>query len=154
MNPFDEHITELLSRFAQKSASFDRFVVLLSDSDLLKGGVVLGLLWRAWFRRGELDLARRRGILVSGLALGSLATVLARGAAHFLPYRERPLYTPGFHFVPPEGISANDVAYWRAARSGAHVYEHVFPSDHAVLFVALATCIFLAWQTLGIVAYA
>ena len=53
MNPFDTSILQFLNRFAQRSPGFDQFVVFLSDFNLLKGGIVVGLIWWLWFDRAD-----------------------------------------------------------------------------------------------------
>ncbi len=41
-------ILSFINRFAQRSSTFDEFVVLLSITMLLKGGVIVGVLWWVW----------------------------------------------------------------------------------------------------------
>ena len=106
MNAFDTHIIEFCNRFAQRSHAFDQAVVTL-DSDLFKGGVMIALVWWVWFTADETDGAQRRSVLLSALGTCIVAVFVARGLAHVLPFRERPIYTPGFDFVRPFG--ADDI---------------------------------------------
>ena len=71
MNAFDLSILSFLNRFAHRSLSFDQAVVFLSDANLLKGGVIVGMIWWIWFdrenvqRKREALLARLDGLLSS-----------------------------------------------------------------------------------------
>lgn len=64
MNSFDWHIVSFLNRFAQRSVTFDEFVVLLSLNSLLKGGVIVGIIWWVWFESE--DSRRKREALLAG----------------------------------------------------------------------------------------
>jgi undecaprenyl-diphosphatase len=141
MNAFDSRIIEFLNRFSQRSHVFDTSVGFLEGHDLLKGGVFMALVWWAWTRRDGGDASERRSYLLSALVVSVVAVVLARLLAHSLPFRDRPLYAPGFAFTPPYGAEELELESWSA-----------FPSDHAVLFFALATGLIFAWRRLGLFA--
>ncbi len=47
MNSFDLAITSFVNRFAQRSVRFDEFVIWISTSNLVKGMVVIGIIWSA-----------------------------------------------------------------------------------------------------------
>jgi undecaprenyl-diphosphatase len=142
MNAFDSGIIDFLNRFSQRSHVFDTSVAFLEGHDLLKGGVFMALLWWAWFRMERGDAADRRSYLIAALVTGVVAVLAARLLAHSLPFRERPVYADGFHFVPPYGSGTVDLEDWSA-----------FPSDHAVLFFALATGLWFSSRRLGAVAF-
>jgi PAP2 superfamily protein len=138
MNGFDQAIMSFLNRAAQVSPGFDQVVVFLSNSDLVKGGAVVAVLWAAWFRQGG-EQKKNRAFLLSGV-LGSLgALLIARVIAHAAPMRLRPVMNPQLNFRPPTGLP--DQSNWTAWSS--------FPSDHAALFLALATGVWLAWRKGG-----
>jgi undecaprenyl-diphosphatase len=141
MNAFDVWLTELVNRLAQHSPSFDRGVVLLSNSYLLKGGVVMALYVWAWFDTRP-DQERRRSTLICSLLAAIGAVVLARGLAHLLPFRERPIYSTSIDFARPIGDEGESLIDWSS-----------FPSDHATLFTALAAGLWFAHRTLGTVVY-
>ncbi|MDP9338745.1 MAG: phosphatase PAP2 family protein [Acidobacteriota bacterium] len=140
MNPFDSSIVSFLNSFARHSIFFDTLVTLVSGNYLLKGGVVLAMIWWVWFCRGVHQIERRR-FLICGIIACFLSVAVARGLAHELPYRERPLRTPGLHFQTPYGQSSQELINWSA-----------FPSDHAAVFFTLAFSIFFCWRAAGIVA--
>jgi undecaprenyl-diphosphatase len=141
LNAFDTGIIEFLNRFSQRSHVFDTGVGFLEGHDLLKGGVFMALLWWAWARRGTRSAAEQRSYLISALVMGAVAVLLARVLALSLPFRDRPVYTPGFAFTPPYGPGPQSAESWSS-----------FPSDHAALFFALATGLFFSCRRLGLFA--
>jgi undecaprenyl-diphosphatase len=140
MNPFDTSIVYFVNRFAHHSWVFDTFVFMISDNHLLKGGVVAALIWWAWFRPSVNQLDCRK-YLLCGIIACLLSVVVARALANLLPFRERPIASATLHFQSPYGHSDEDLIHWSS-----------FPSDHAAVFFALATSIFIAWRAAGILA--
>ncbi len=140
MNGFDRAIVSFINQFARHWPTFDTVVVFLSNSDLVKGGVVLAAIWWAWFcRKGEPKT--NRSYLLSAILASLVALFLARFLAHALPLRVRPLLDPGLHFRPPIGLP--EESNWTVWSS--------FPSDHAALFCALLTGVWLVSRRAGIV---
>jgi undecaprenyl-diphosphatase len=140
MNPFDSTIISFLNGFARHSVFFDTLVTMISGDDLLKGGVVVALIWGAWFRPGTHQRESRR-FLIFGILACLVSVIIARGLAHELTFRERPFANPALHFQTPYGHSEEDLINWSS-----------FPSDHAAAFFALAISILFAWRAAGIVA--
>jgi len=138
MNPFDHALILAINQYAGRSRVFDEFVVQLSTTDLLKGGVVLGVLWWLWFSARP-DSRAVRVRLLATLAAGAIAAVAGRLLADSLPFRARPLHEPRlpFHLPYTEGI-----AQLRNFSS--------FPSDHAMLFSALAVGVLFVSRRAGI----
>ncbi len=138
MNPFDRGLILALNQYAGRSRVFDEFVVELSTTDLLKGGVVLGVLWWLWFSARS-DSRAVRARLLATLAAGAVAAVAGRMLADSLPFRARPLHEPRlpFHLPYTEGI-----AQLRNFSS--------FPSDHAMLFSALSVGVLFVSRRAGI----
>src|SRR5215468_6282948 len=126
MRAFDESIIFFLNQFTQRWPTFDAIIVFMSNSDLLKGGVMLAAFWGAWFVRAH-DVKLNRSYLLSTLLGAVIALFLARVLAHNLPLRIRPILDPVLHFRPPKGTP--DQSNWTIWSS--------FPSDHAALFFAL-----------------
>lgn len=135
MNPFDLWISKLINGFAHHSFRFDKFAVFVSINNLLKGGVVLGLIWWLWFRDG--GIRKRREILLAAVMASFPALAIAR-VLSWIFLRPRPLNETRFLFHVPYGASA---AEWEGYNS--------FPSDHAVLFFGLAAGIFLVCRRAG-----
>jgi undecaprenyl-diphosphatase len=140
MNAFDAGILHFLNQFAGKSWLFDESVSFLSSTKL-SGAMIIAALWWLWFRKGE-SQARDRAIILSGLAMSLAALFAARALALLLPFRNRPFSVPALHLHPAFGGAPKDLLDWNS-----------FPSDHAALYFAIATCIFFISRKAGIVAY-
>jgi membrane-associated phospholipid phosphatase len=135
MNGFDLSISSFINGFAHRSLRVDEFVVFLSNSNLLKGGVVIGLVWWLWFQNG--DVRRKREVLLAAMIASFPALAVAR-ILSWIFFRPRPLNETRFLFRVPYGAAA---AGWEGLSS--------FPSDHAVLFFALAIGIFFVSRRAG-----
>ncbi|HEX3543835.1 MAG TPA: phosphatase PAP2 family protein [Candidatus Acidoferrum sp.] len=140
MNPFDSSIIAFLNSFARHSWAFDSFVYMLSGNDLLKGGVVVALLWWTWFRPDPRKNDTRQHLICAIFAC-LLAVVMARAMAIMLPFRGRPMAVAALHFQRPFGAGDGGLVDWSS-----------FPSDHAAVFFSLAMSIFFVWRAAGIVA--
>ena len=123
----DAAISLMINQAAGHSPFLDRFVVFLTTSDLMKGGVVMGVIWTAWLIKTD-DEKRNRGQLLAAIAGALFALLLARILAYATPIRVRPLLDPSLHFRAPIGLPPQ--TNWTSWSS--------FPSDHAALFFALA----------------
>lgn len=135
MNGFDLSISSFINGFAHRSLRFDEFVIFVSTSNLLKGGVVIGLVWWSWFQNE--DVRSKREALLAAMIASFPALAVAR-VLSWVFFRHRPFNEAQFPFRIPYGLSA---AEWEGLSS--------FPSDHAVLFFALATGIFFASRRAG-----
>ena len=143
MNPFDANILHFFNQFAQKSELVDKLIFLITFNVLIQGGLILALLWWAWFRNPQAPARQKeRELILSGAVLAIAGLVVARTLAFSLPFRARPRYTPMLHFRLPAGSDALEMIHWSA-----------FPSDHAVLFFSLATTLFFVSRRLGILLY-
>lgn len=140
MNYFDYQIISYLNQFARHSDMFDNFVVLLAHSSMLKGGVLITLIWWAWFRNEDRHSRDREHILLTLLSC-MVALVLGRGLALMLPFRIRPLHEESLHFLLPNGQEPTTLEGWSS-----------FPSDHAVLFFTLATGLLFISRKAGVFA--
>lgn len=116
-------------------------MIALPNNMLINGGFVTALLWAAWVRPSATK-EKDRGTLMAGVVLTAAALIVARVMALLLPFRERPRFTPelGFHLVG--GKADLTLLKWSS-----------FPSDHATMYFALATILFLVSRRLGLVAY-
>lgn len=143
VNAFDSSILHFLNQFAQRSWLFDKTMVFVSTDPFVSGGVATSFFWWAWFKESKTRDTNRE-IILSGLAASFLALFATRGLAAMLPFRARPYLNPELHFKPPHGTAQYyfDLIHWSS-----------FPSDHAVLYFALATCIFVVSWRVGILAY-
>jgi len=140
MNPIDDSVVLWFNHLGGRSGTFDGLVKDISDNSLIQAAVPVTILYYFWFRRTTLEAVRRNRELVMVTQLVAIATVaIARGLALILPFRDRPLATPGlgYHVIDPRWNM--DIHQWSS-----------FPSDHAVLFFALATGICLLNRRTGL----
>jgi undecaprenyl-diphosphatase len=132
---FDLSILHWLNAFVGRSTSFDGGIAFLADTDF-RGAAFVSVYWWLWFRKTDTaTLTRTREHLLRTLCAGVLAILAARVLALTLPFRVRPLFEPAIHFVVPNLAPANFMD-WSS-----------FPSDHAVMFSALAVGLcFVSWR--------
>ena len=93
--------------------------------------------WWAWFRAEGKESDDRRHVIATLLSC-VVALAVGRLLVITLPFRLRPLHEIGLNFVTPYGVSEDSLAKLSS-----------FPSDHAVLFFALATGLFFISRALG-----
>lgn len=143
MQTLDATLLLSLNDLAHRSWTFDAFVLLLAETPLLKGGVLVALLWWTWERAG----AERPAPPAVLTLLGVLAAVaVTRMMQNWLPARPRPLFDPALDaagFVLPYEVPPGVLRDWSS-----------FPSDTAGLAFAVATAVFLAHRGAGAFAYA
>lgn len=137
----DYAVSLWLNGFAGSNPALDRFVYNLADSAMLKGGVFMAFFWWVWFKRDEKTIERRQIILTS-LAGAIIAIAVARVLQLLLPFRDRPLHNDALHLAPPSVVNPDTLDGWSS-----------FPSDHAVLFFALAFAVWRLHRPLGVLAF-
>ncbi len=142
-NDFDLTIESHLNRYANRWPRFDATMLLLVNKNLLKGGPIVFLCWAAFYEKGHNPSNRmeNRAKMAGTIPLAIVGVVTARVLAKILPFRERPFRTAALHFQLPHGMSTERLYGWSS-----------FPSDHAVLFAALAVGVFFASRRLGVLA--
>ncbi len=137
----DHTILLWINGFARHSYVFDKSVVLLTDEDFLKGGMFFIFLWWLWFRQSEDAMRDRIDVIRIATAI-CFTIVIARALQILLPGRPRPINDPSLAFVAPFTQPLDVLEHWSS-----------FPSDHAVVFFALATAIWARYRLLGAVAF-
>jgi membrane-associated phospholipid phosphatase len=141
MDLFDTAIQTFLTRIALGCATLNHAIRIIADLYTFKGLVLMPILWWIWFKpsqRGEWE----REMVVATIASGLLALTIFRLIAHYLPFRTRPLFNPDLHLnFPSGGLEAAVLPAWSS-----------FPSDHAMLWISVATGIFLVWRGVGMLA--
>ena len=138
MNSFDVEILTVVNQFSQQSRIVDNVLVLFAYNYLLKGGVLVALLWSLWFKNDALRSGNRQKIIALLLSCFA-AIVLARILALTLPFRLRPIHEEFLSFLPPYGMTETVLEGWSA-----------FPSDHAVLFFTLSTGLLFISKQIGL----
>ena len=135
----DRAIVTAVNGLAGRWPALDRVALVLAGNHLVKGGIVMALVWSAWFCRGGRRLAiERRKTLIATLAAAAVAVVVSFVVQTLLPYRPRPIHDPTLVLRVPIGLPSDVMANWSS-----------FPSDHATLFFALATGLFFVSRALG-----
>jgi undecaprenyl-diphosphatase len=137
----DRVVLLAINGYARQSHLLDALVVALSNSAFLQGGVFFLFLWGLWFAPAE-DPRRERADVLRIVAAMCVVILLARALQIVLPGRPRPIHDPSLTLVLPYGATAGVLEHWSS-----------FPSDHAVVFFALATAIWRRARLLGAVAY-
>jgi undecaprenyl-diphosphatase len=143
LDDFDSTITLFLNNLVGKNRLLDESIELVSGSFLLSGILLMSLFWYRWFKDAQDARDKSRIRLFYGAVSAAFAGVLSRVLQHILPFHVRPLYNANLRLRFPLGMTAGDVSQLRNS----------FPSDHACLYFALATVIFLSNRRLGLFAF-
>lgn len=141
MNIFDITVVRFINGFSRISEPFDNIISYIIGNNLIKGAVIVSVLWYFWFKKSK-QLNYNRERIIIGLAASIIAIITSRVLTLFLPFRNRPFQTPNLHFVWPYGMAPKGLETWSS-----------FPSDHAVLFFSLSTCLFFISKKAGIFCY-
>ncbi len=144
MNIFDYSIISFLNEFAHSSMIFDEIIHLIAMNKLFKGGVMVTLMWFMWFKENTNQLKVREHILVT-LLISIVAIIVGKTLALNLPFRFRPIHEANLNFKLPYGIL-------ETAETNNGVLLSSMPSDHAVLYFALATGLYFMSKKVGIFA--
>jgi undecaprenyl-diphosphatase len=141
MNAFDGSIIHFLNQLSFRWPLFDHAVLAMTQFYMLRGVPMIALLWWLWFRDGA-NQQRDREIVVATVVAAFCALLLGRVLASWLPFRLRPMANPevGLRFL----LAADD---------GMRTWSS-FPSDHAMLWCAVATGVLVASRGLGMLALA
>ena len=102
---------------------------------------MMALFWWVWVERGDAGTEGRE-LLLFGLFASLFAIFLARVLALVLPFRIRPMHNPFLGFRLPYETNPETLINWSS-----------FPSDHAALFFALATTLWMVSKRFGLLAY-
>ncbi|MFM0606865.1 phosphatase PAP2 family protein [Paraburkholderia sediminicola] len=140
MNGFDLTILTFLTQHAFSAGLITKAIRAIAGFYTFKGLVFIPILCWIWFKppqHGEWD----REVVIATLASGLMALVLGRLLAHYLPFRVRPIYNPDLHLHFPATEGEHELRFWSS-----------FPSDHAMMWMSVATGIFLVSCRVGILA--
>jgi undecaprenyl-diphosphatase len=141
-NDLDVTTVLLLNKFVGKNRTLDGTVALFSDTFILNGILLVALLWFIWFKDKREE--SRIGMFTGGVA-AVLAGFLSRLLQLAFPFHTRPLDNADLKLTWPIGKEGGDLSHWSHWNS--------FPSDHASLFFALATLIWIRDRRLGVFAF-
>jgi undecaprenyl-diphosphatase len=129
VNPFDSSVALAIDSLVGRWPELDRALEFVVGSDLIQGSVAASVFWWYWVRTGS-EAARRltRERLVATFIASIVAIIAGRLLAVTLPFRIRPRWEPTLGYIIPSSPDPNVFVNWSS-----------FPSDHAILFAALAT---------------
>lgn len=143
MNSFDKGILLLLNSYVGRWPLLDAVVVLWQRNNLLSNAVFLAVICGLWFKVATTkrqQLENRQTVFATFCATLT-AIAIARLLAHLLPFRVRPAFAAELDFSVPAHANISGLLSWSA-----------FPSDHAVVWFALATGILLSDRSFGVLA--
>jgi len=142
LHGLDADIITFVNSFARKSIAFDSVMLGFNKLHLLKGAVVTALLAYFWLVPVGRLVSPRMVFARSAIGLAA-AIALGRGLQLLLPFSARPRHNPELEFtVLADQQSPEALAGWSS-----------FPSDHAVLYFAVATAVFMVSRRAGTFAY-
>jgi undecaprenyl-diphosphatase len=128
-----------LNQFVGTYPSFDEVMLSIARNHLLRGGLIVGMLWWCWTsREGIIDF-----FALKALSGAVLAIAVGRGLQNMLPARARPLHDETVTLNIPDGMDTAGLNGWSS-----------FPSDTTILFFALAMAIWSRNRRLGLLAFA
>jgi undecaprenyl-diphosphatase len=140
----DQAIFGIVNPLVGQWGFFDHLVALIGLNPLLKGVPVAMLFLYLWCRDGtEAARRRARARLAALLAISVLAIAVGRAAALLLPHRVRPLHAEEWDLRLPASVDPGLLDGWSS-----------FPSDHAVLYAALAAGFWMVDRRAGLLAAA
>lgn len=137
VHDIDVIVVNFFNQFVGRNVTFDKIAVQVTLMNLFRGAFIAALMCWAYFKHDKriinpsLDWPR----IVVG---ATLAIAISRLMQNHFPMRLRPRQEPALDFVIPDGLPEGRLEDWSS-----------FPSDHAVMFGALALAIFLLDRRLG-----
>ena len=143
MNNFDSSVIKAIHNFSANSHRLNDFIYFISENDFIKGCVVVSVIWFFWFQSNDNDNMIVRKKVINTLLSSIIAISIGLLLVQILPYRTRPLVNPDYASFFPFPLST---APWFGKMSS-------MPSDHAVLFSAFATGIFLISKKTGLLTF-
>lgn len=132
----DELVINFLNQWA--GPPLDGIINHIASNPIFKGVPPAMIFLFLWFHPAP-QLEERRRKLFALIPSAVIAIVVGRVAAMLLPFRERPLRNPELDLVIPESITPSILGGWSS-----------FPSDHAVMFAALITGIWMVERWAGL----
>jgi undecaprenyl-diphosphatase len=138
VNNFDREILEFLSHSSGSHYLVVKTALVIAESSLLKGAVAISILWWVWLKDTG-RLINQDMFAIKTIIGACLAVIIGRFAQNLLPMRPRPIHNPEVGYSVVEGIFESSLESWSS-----------FPSDHAVLFFAIATAVWIKSRPAGL----
>ena len=142
VNSFDLAVIDFFQHYVGKYRFIDSIIAFIARNNFFKGGLLLIVFWWLWFPPNNQDTKERRIKIILTLFSGFVAILAGRILVLCLPFRVRPLNNPELHLNLPYGSENINLDKLSS-----------FPSDHAVMFFAIATGLLLIARKAGILAF-
>ena len=143
MSNSDHFIINLLHHISANCPWLNNFMYFISDNDFLASGIVVSVFWFFWFHNDQEDIINEKRKKIINALIGCLiAIVIGRLLTRILPFTVRPVLNPDLANLFPFQHAADDLNL-----------NNSMPSDHAILYFALATGIFLISKKVGIISF-
>lgn len=141
VNGFDDAILTFLTQHAFHAAFINRAIRAMTEFYTIKGLVLITAIWWIWLAPSQHGKSNRE-MVIATIVSGLLALLIGRLMAHYLPFRIRPIDDPSVHLHFPEAThTESTLRFWSS-----------FPSDHAMMWGAIATGVFLVYRFVGVLA--
>jgi len=139
---FDMSVTAFFGRFARRSPVVDTLLWWAWTQPATQAGIVMALLWGAWFANGETPEGRPKRVAMLSALVGTYASILVTLVFRvILPFRARPIADPTSTLLVP--YLPDGMTFTSESTS--------FPSGHAAVLFALAVGLWSASRALGLV---
>lgn len=135
----DNYLAQTLNDIVGQSISFDLLLDFIQESYLVKGLFAVSILVMIYTSSKGDDLERQSNVYTT-LILVFVSLFLARIMQMTLPFSPRPLHTEGFGLTLANGLNENVLKN-----------DSSFPSDHAIMFMTIASSVLLYCKRAGIV---
>ncbi|MBY0480040.1 MAG: phosphatase PAP2 family protein [Chitinophagaceae bacterium] len=130
---FDEPIIFFFNQIANKYLWLTRFILFISQSHLLKGGILVTVCWYTWFINPGPQMTKTRKGIFTTFTGSFIAIFVTRVLVNIFPFRARPILNKELGLKMPSFMDPS-------------VFDNLssFPSDHATIYMALSYGI---WKT-------
>jgi membrane-associated phospholipid phosphatase len=136
LRQIDLSILRFLNQFFGRVPDFDALVENVAGNDLVKGGLIVALLWWFW-SKADAAQAKRRELVIACVVAALAAGLVSRSFALLGIGRLRPFQTPGLGLELPR-------------RPLYELKAASFPSDHATLGFGLVTGLYFISRPVGV----
>lgn len=133
---WDRALLLTINGYSHRSLIFD--IAIYNLGDFLSGGILFVFVWWLWFRRNDEPTGHNRLMAIRSVIGIGVAICVSRVLQTSLPKRLRPIHDPTVPLTVPFGVPSDMPEHWSS-----------LPSDHAVVFFAMATVIWLNSRWLG-----
>ncbi len=135
----DHFIINVLHQISANCPSLNDFMFFVSNNDFFSSGIVVSVFWFYWFHENN-DILEKRKKIINALIGCLIAIAVGRVLTRVLPFTIRPVLNPDLTNLFPFHAIADDLNM-----------NSSMPSDHAVLYLALVTGVFLISKKAGLI---